>query len=166
MKKLSILLVLALVCSVAFGGMAVAEVQMGQAYYAAHGSYSFCVATVAMEGDVISGVVIDEFQYLAEGAVAVPNTETFTTAEGKVLASKRLNDESYSAGMAEAGSTQNLALSYDAIEEFVVGKTLADLEALVDGKTSEDFVDAVAGSTLTDTLGYLQAVIEAVKTVK
>jgi hypothetical protein len=45
----------------------------------------------------------------------------------------------------------------------VTGKTIADLETLVTGKTAPEMVDAVSGSTLQDTLGYLQALIAAGK---
>lgn len=167
MKKLSLFLALVLVCMTAFSAVAVADVQLGQALYAAHGTYAFCVATVAMDGDVISAAILNEFQYVApEGYVAVPNTEAFTDAEGKVLASKRQNHEAYSALMAQlAGATQDLKVSYEAIEAFVTGKTVAELEALIAGKSSAEVADVVTGATLVDSLGYIQAVIEAAKSV-
>lgn len=167
MKKVSLFLALILVCMTAFAGVAVAEVRLGQALYAAHGAYAFCVATVSMDGDVITAAILDEYQYVGpEGYVAVPNTETFTNENGNVLVSKRQNHEAYSATMATvAGSTQDLKVSYEAIEAFVTGKTVAELEDFLAGKTAEEVVDAVSGATLVDALGYIQAVIEAAKNV-
>lgn len=69
----------------------------------------------------------------------------------------------YSANMAAAGSTVALDVNYDAIEDYVTGKTIEELEAAVDGKTAEEMVDAVAGCTLVDTLGYVNGLIEAAK---
>ena len=45
----------------------------------------------------------------------------------------------------------------------MVGKTIAELEAAIDGKTAEETVDVVSGCTLVDTLGYLQGIIAAAK---
>lgn len=146
-----------------------ANVKIGQALYAAHGTNAFCVATVAMDGDRIADAMLDEFQFVdpATFKSAVPNTDAFKNADGYVLASKRQNNEAYSAQMAEKGkATQPLLTSYQAIEAFVTGKTVADLETLVAGKTAPEMVDAVSGSTLQDTLGYLQAIIAAGKAVE
>jgi hypothetical protein len=86
-----------------------------------------------------------------------------------------LNSEAYSANMAtKGGATQPLLTSYQAIEAFVTGKTIAELEAFatefaskLEGKEDADkkpiITDAVSGSTLTDTLGYIQALIAAAK---
>lgn len=164
MKKLSLALAILLVAMLGLGASALAETKMGQALYAAHGTRAFCVATVAMDGDTIAAALLDEFQFVSpEGFATVPNPETFTNADGNVLGSKRLNDEAYSANMANSGATQNLVTSYKAIEAYVVGMTVADLEAALEGKTSEDMVDAVSSSTLTDTYGYLMAILEAAR---
>ena len=57
--------------------------------------------------------------------------------EGKVLASKRVNTELYSKNMTDhAGSTVALADNYAAIEAYVTGKTIAELEAELEGKTA------------------------------
>ena len=99
-------------------------------------------------------------------AVGVPNSDADfgqSYPEGKVLASKRENAEMYSANMAAAGSTVALDVNYDAIQDYVTGKTIEELEAAVDGKTAEEMVDAVAGCTLVDTLGYVNGLIEAAK---
>lgn len=169
MKKVSILLVALMVSMMAFGAVASADTVLGQAIYPAHGSRAFCVATVAMDGDTITAAMIEEFQFVnPETFTTVPNAENFTNADGNVLGSKRLNDEAYSANMeANGGATQTLGTSYKAIEAFCVGKTVAELEAAIEGKTAEEVLeqDVVSSSTLTDTLGYLQAIIEAAKSI-
>lgn len=165
-KNVSLFLVFFMVAMLALGATAMAEVKLGQALYAAHGTKAFCVATVAMNGDVIESALIEEFQFLGEGFEGVPNPETFTNAEGSVLGSKRANDEAYSTAMAGAGATQSLVTSYEAIEAFVTGKTVAELEDAINGKTKEEMVDAVSSSTLVDTLGYIEAVIAAANNAK
>ena len=143
------------------------EVTIGQALYAAHGTKCFAVLTVAMQDGVIADAYIDEFQFMTAGeAVGVPNSDADfgqSYPEGKVLASKRENAEMYSANMAAAGSTVALDVNYDAIQDYVTGKTIEELEAAVDGKTAEEMVDAVSGCTLVDTLGYVNGLIEAAK---
>ena len=182
-KVLSLLLVVCMMIPVFALAEEASAVVIGQTQYAAHGTKCFAVLTVAMEGDTIvaahidDGVAfhrdtivaahIDEYQFMsAETSVGVPNSDAdFGTnfPEGMVLASKRVNNEAYSANMAGAGSTVALADNYAAIEAFVTGKTVADLEAEIEGKTAEDMVDAVSGCTLVDTLGYVQGLIEAAK---
>ncbi len=141
-------------------------VKLGQSIFAAHGTKCFAVITVAMDGDKIAAAYIDEFQMLDNTAVGVPNSEAMIPVEGKVLASKRVNAEMYSANMQKAGSTVAIDANYDAIQAHVVGKTIAELEAEVAGKAAEEMVDAVAGCTLADTLGYLNGIIDAAKNVK
>lgn len=164
MKKFSCLFLAVLM--VVIVSCAVAETVLGQAIYPAHGTRAFCIATVAMDGDVITAARIEEFQFMGEGSTPVPNPEAFTNADNNILGAKRVNNEFYSTNMKERGeATQTLLESYQAIEAFCVGKTAAELEAFVEGKTAEEMVDAVASCTLADTLGYLQAIIEAAKSV-
>ena len=164
MKKLltAVLAALMALCLI-LPAVAEGEVSIGQALYAAHGTKCFAVLTVAMQ----DGVIADEFQFMTAGeAVGVPNSDADfgqSYPEGKVLASKRENAEMYSANMAAAGSTVALDVNYDAIQDYVTGKTIEELEAAVDGKTAEEMVDAVAGCTLVDTLGYVNGLIEAAK---
>ena len=170
MKKiLSVLVSLLLLvsCVAAFAEEAPAPVKIGQVDAAAHGTGCFAVVTAVVQGDVILAAKIDEFQFMdAATAVGVPNsTESFGTnyPEGKVLASKRVNNELYSNNMKRAGSTTQIAANYNAIEAYVAGKTIAELEAATDGVESAAFVDAVSGATAVDTLGYVKAIIEAAK---
>ena len=146
---------------------ALAEVQLGQSIFAAHGTKCFAVITVAMEDGKIVDALIDEFQMLTAGeAVGVPNSETMIPVEGQVLASKRVNAEMYSNNMKKANSTVAIDANFDAIEAYVTGKTVAELEAEVSGKTAEEMIDTVAGCTLADTLGYVNGILEAAKNVK
>lgn len=167
MRKVSLFLAILMLAVVVTGATAMAETKLGQAIYPAHGTRAFCIATVAMDGDVITAAKIEEFQFMApDTVVPVPNPEAFTNADGNILGAKSLNNETYSANMAERGeATQDLIVSYKAIEDFAVGKTVADLEAAIDGKTAEDMFDVVTSSTLVDTLGYINALIEAAKAV-
>lgn len=157
MKKFFALLLSIMLLSTA----ALAEVKIGQVEYAAHGTSCFAVLTVAMDGDTIVAAHIDEFQFMdAATAEGVPNSDASfgqNYPEGKVLASKVVNDGLYSTNMTtKAGATTPLGVSYNAIEAFVTGKTIAELEAAIEGKTKEEMVDAVSSSTLVDTLGYVQ----------
>jgi hypothetical protein len=168
MKKI-LLVALALLVLTMSVAAAEGEIKIGQVQYAAHGTKCFAVMTVAMQGDVIADAYIDEYQFMATGSVGVPNSESdFGTAypEGKVLASKKVNADAYSENMKKAGSTVAIDANYDIIEAYATGKTVAELEAELTGKTAEEMVDAVAGCTLVDTLGYLNGILEAAKNVK
>ena len=168
MKKfLSLILAVAMLLSVAAFAETAHEVKLGQVQFAAHGTKCFAVMTAVVEGDVIVAAYIDEYQ-VGAGMVGVPNSENGFGgfADGKVLYSKRVNAEAYSANMAKSGSTVMLADNYAAIEAFVTGKTVAELEAAVAGKDATAMVDAVSGCTLVDTLGYINGLIEAAKAAK
>ena len=167
MKKILLVALALLVLTMSVA--AAEDIKIGQVQYAAHGTKCFAVMTVAMQGDVIADAYIDEYQFMATGSVGVPNSESdFGTAypEGKVLASKKVNADAYSENMKKAGSTVHLADNYAAIEAFVIGKTVAELEAEIAGKDAAAMVDAVSGSTLVDTLGYVNGLIEAAKAAK
>jgi len=167
MKKfLSLLLVLCMLVPFAAMAEEAPAIKLGQVQWAAHGTKCFAVMTVVLQGDVIVAAYIDEYQ-VGAGMTGVPNSENGFGgfADGKVLYSKRVNAEAYSANMAAAGSTVALDVNYDLIQDFCVGKTVAELEAAVAGfgedKTAA--VDAVSGATLVDTLGYLQGLLAAAK---
>ena len=167
MKKiLSLLLVVCMMLPVFAMAEAPAEIKLGQVQWAAHGTKCFAVITVVLQGDVIVAAHIDEYQ-VGAGMVGVPNSENgfggFT--DGKVLYSKRVNAAAYSANMTKAGSTVALDVNYDLIQDFCVGKTVAELEAVIAGFNGDATaaVDAVTGATLVDTLGYLTGLLEAAK---
>jgi len=166
MKKVAVLVLsLVLLCAAV---SVLAEVKLGQVDFAAHGNKCFAVITAAVEDDKIVAAYIDEFQVLSKDeAQGVPNTETVFAdlyADGKVLASKRVNNALYSSMLKnKAKATMEIAANYDVIEAFATGKTIAELETAIDGKTKEEMVDAVSGATLQDTLGYLQGILAAAK---
>lgn len=147
------------------------SVSLFRSYAAAHGDKCFTQVGVAVTSDrVIRAVNIDDYQFLeaGENVVGVPNSsegfgESFP--EGKVLASKRANDASYSAHMAEAaGATQSWLTSIEAIERFAVGKTVEEIADIAQqGLDGAIGIDTVSGATLVDAFGYLQAIIEAVR---
>jgi hypothetical protein len=94
----------------------------------------------------------------------VPNSDADfgeNFADGQVLASKRVNAAYYSEMMAgKAGSTVAIDANYDAIQSYVVGKTIDEV-AEAAGKS--DIVDAVSGATLVDTAGYLGVIADAAR---
>ena len=175
MKKFIALLV-ALLMLTAVSALAEGEVVLGQVEYAAHGTGCFAVITVAVQDDVILAAKIDEFQFMADGAdvpaVGVPNSDaSFGSSypEGRVLSSKRVNSDLYSLNMTRAGSTVQIAANFNAIEAFVKGKTIAELEGILSGYTAEtkaEFVDIVSGATTADSLGYANGILAAAKAAK
>lgn len=138
--------------------------QIGQAYAAAHGTSCFAEAVAVVKDDVIIAAYVDEFQFMAAdaGVTGVPNSDSdFAAAyvDGMVLCSKRENAEYYSKNMAEkGGSTVSIDKNLDAIQSFVVGKTIDEVEKVAGG---DNAVDAVSGATLADTAGYLKVIADA-----
>ena len=173
MKKLLAVLLAAMLLLTAVSAFAEGEIKIGQVDYAAHGTGCFAVITAAVQDDVIVAAKIDEFQFIGDreelAAVGVPNSDASfgdNYPEGKVLGSKRVNNELYSLNMQRAGSTVQIAANFNAIEAFATGKTIAELEAFVNGYTSEtkaEAIDAVTGATTADTWGYLQGILAAAK---
>ena len=135
---------------------------------APHGEGAFARISVITDGDKLVDVTIDELQYFDEDSdfVGLPNQDEDTEfkagiKEGKILGSKIMNDEKYSAMMKEkAQSTVSIWDNYKAIQDFAMGKTIDELkEAIADAEDGKP-IDAVTGATLVDTKGYLQAIIE------
>ena len=176
MKKIVALLLSALLLLSAASALAEGEILMGQVDAAAHGKGCFAVITAAVQDDVIVAAKIDEFQFINDredlAAVGVPNSDgSFgeNYPEGKVLGSKRVNNELYSLNMQRAGSTVQIAANYNAVEAFCVGKTISELEEILGGYTDEtkaDFIDTVTGATTADSLGYAQGILAAAKAAK
>ena len=135
---------------------------------APHGEGSFTRISVVTDGDKLVDVTIDELQYFDEDSefVALPNQDEDTefkagNAEGKILGSKIMNDEQYSAMMKEkAESTVSIWDNYKAIQEFAMGKTIDELKEVIADAEDGKPIDAVTGATLVDTKGYLEAIIE------
>lgn len=140
------------------------NVMLKQIYGAPHGNKAFGDAVVAMDGDKIAGASIDEFQYFGTNGLVNSDKEFgqgYASNEAQ-LASKLESNDAYSALMAEkAGSTIDLKSNYNAIEEFAIGKTAKEIQATIDENEAGKPVDAVAGATLVDTVGYLQLFVDA-----
>lgn len=144
--------------------------QLGLAYGAPHGTKSFGEAYAVVKDDVIVAAFIDEFQFLdaSLGLEYVPNSDVadgFAAgyAEGQALASKRTVADYYSQLMTDhAKATVRIDDNFDAVQNFVVGKTIAEVEAVAGGDKAAA-VDAVSGATLADTAGYLGLIAQAAK---
>ncbi|QTJ56382.1 peptidoglycan-binding protein [Dolosigranulum pigrum] len=142
-------------------------------YGAPHGERSFSAIFVGLEGDTITNVSIDEFQFMdaSEDYQGVPNSDNdFGEGhdENQVLISKVENNEAYSKLMAEkAEATNSLVEGYQAISEFAEGKTISELEEAIDDlhrvEDSSGISDVVSGATLVDTPGYLEEIVRVAK---
>ncbi len=147
-------------------------VKMGRTEFAAHGTKCFTVAVVAMQGDKIAGASLDDYQFMGtDVATGVPNSDKDFGQNyadpTKVLASKRANADYYSEHMAEeAQATKRLDTSWDEIQQYVVGKTIAELEDTLTKNDNTQILDVVSGATLVDTHGYLEAILQAAKNAK
>lgn len=133
---------------------------LGRSLGAAHGTKAFASAVTLTAGDKVVATSIDEFQFMSDDTddlVAVPNSDAGFgegSASDVSLASKALNNASYSAHMAEAaGSTTPWLDSIDAIEKALVG---VEDDATVD-------VDAISGATLVDAAGYAEVALDAAR---
>ncbi|MDC7220793.1 MAG: hypothetical protein PQJ59_12735 [Spirochaetales bacterium] len=140
-----------------------------------HGTYAFGFVVVVMSGDTIISVTLDEFQFQADNGnfTGVPNSHSSAAkyfgkgyAAGQILVSKKADSAGYSAVQkAKAGSTNSIAENYAYIEDYAVGKTIAQLERTV-SMDADAVVDAVTGATLVGTKGYLNMIITAAKAAK
>ena len=110
-------------------------------------------AVVLTQGDKIVAASVDEFEFEAAdgGFTPVPNSDADfgkSFPEGKVLVSKSVNDEVYSAAMAKGktGSKQSWLTSVSSIEETVQG--------LRAGEATHQIAETLTGSTLVCGSGY------------
>ena len=142
-------------------------------YGAPHGERSFSAIFVGLEGDTITNVSIDEFQFMdaSESYQGVPNSDNdFGEGydENQILISKVENNEAYSKLMAEkAEATNSVVEGYQAISEFAEGKTISELEEAIDDlhriEDPSGISDVVSGATLVDTPGYLEEIVRVAK---
>ena len=136
--------------------------------YPDEASRSFTNVVVATSGDKIVDAFIDEYQYFdeAEEYQAVPNTDQKFgegAKEGRVLASKIDNKDKYSEVMKEAGGEATLMDNYNAVTDFVKGKTIAELEDFLNENDDEQILDAVTGATFKSTPNLVRMIVEAAK---
>jgi Na+-transporting NADH:ubiquinone oxidoreductase subunit NqrC len=146
--------------------------KVGRADFAAHGTKCFTSAVVVMAGDKIVAASLDDYQFMAaDTSIGVPNSDkdfgTYYKDPARVLASKITNADAYSANMAKSGgATISIDKNLKAIEAYAIGKTVAELEKTLAASSKEQMVDAVSGATLTDTHGYVSAIVAAAKGAK
>lgn len=146
-----------------------ANLELKQDVAAPHGDQSFAIVSAVVDGDTVVAATIDEFQFVeGDGWTGVPNSDApfgESYAEGVTLISKVQNSDEYSALMTDiAGSTTSYIDNLKAITTFATGKTVAEIEEAIaelqglgeDGNVA----DVVSGSTLADTSGYLQAIVD------
>lgn len=137
----------------------------GMAYHQAYRDDSVCVATVYLEDDTIKAVTLDELTYLSKEEYSGLITALETTTQ-KHIASKVENSETYSKAMEMNGATNTIKENYEAICQYVVGKSATDLQDAINMKTDEEVADLVAGCTLQSTKGYIETVIKACNQAK
>lgn len=142
----------------------VSQLKLHVVYSAANGDNCFTSGAAVTDGDTIVASYVDEFQFMdaSDEIVGVPNSDADLSAgyaEGKVLASKRVNAAPYSKMMTDyAGSTVSIDANYDSIQSYLAGMTISAAAALSQDAAA---VDAVSGATLVNTANYVGVIVEA-----
>lgn len=143
------------------------DIELRYALGAPHGEKSFANAVVAVEGDKIIAASIDEYQYIQDGITKQGEDSDFAKGykDSKVVLSSKLeNNDIYSNLMAEkANATTTIKANFEAIENFVAGKTIDEIKETIAGATEGEAIEAVSGATLVDTAGYLQLIVDTVE---
>lgn len=143
------------------------DIELRYALGAPHGEKSFANAVVAVEGDKIIAASIDEYQYIQDGITKQGEDSDFAKGykDSKVVLSSKLeNNEIYSNLMAEkANATTTIKANFEAIENFVAGKTIDEIKETIAGASEGEAIEAVSGATLVDTAGYLQLIVDTVE---
>ncbi len=142
---------------------------------APHGEQSVAIVTVALTGETIAAVFMDELQFLsADSYAGVPNSDLDFGAGavgGQVLASKLANDDAYSDLMkTNMDATYSWSENINAIQSAAIGKTVTEVDALIAALTAQSDDDSpedvISGATFVDTAGYLQAIVDAAAQAK
>lgn len=148
--------------------------RLGVAYYNAHnGAIAAAAAVVDADGKILAAYLDDVFLVdLNQGYEGLPAVDSnrvtdYLANPAYTLASKKykVNSDIYGAAMAARGSTVLPADNLTKIQEFAVGKTVADLEAIM-AKSSADAkeeIQAASGATFTDNQRYLNTIVLAAK---
>lgn len=139
------------------------DITIGRVKATPHGESTFADVVVVLSGDTIIAASIDEYQF-GEGYVSVPGD--VAKSDKGVLYSKRVNNDQYSENMKKANATQSFYTSIEAIQSYAFGKTVSDLEDFLNDHGDKAGADLISGSTLNDTLGYLNSIIQAAKNAK
>ncbi|KPG71760.1 hypothetical protein [Enterococcus sp. RIT-PI-f] len=142
---------------------------------APHGEQSVAIVTVALTGETIAAVFMDELQFLsADSYAGVPNSDLDFGAGavgGQVLASKLANDAAYSDLMkTNMDATYTWSENINAIQSAAIGKTVTEVDALIAALAAQSDDDSpedvISGATFVDTAGYLQAIVDAAAQAK
>ena len=165
MKRiLCLLLILCMMLPIV--ALADGEAKLGVAYAAGHGNGVMVASVVVVDGTIVDAY-IDEIYFTGakDGYVLLPYASELGTKDDvlTVAISKRENHEVYSKSMVDRGGL-DIADSYDVYQNFVIGKTIEELEAAVEGYNADnktEFVDVVSGVTMVDTLFYINALLAA-----
>lgn len=150
-----------------------ANAELSYSLQAPHGDQAFAIVAVLHDGDTVLAAAMDELQFVDPADFeGVPNSdeafgENYNEDAG-VLASKMLNDEAYSAMMANiADATLAYSESMLAITDFSAGITTDEIEAAVSDLENlgddDEITDVVTGATFVDAAGYLQAIVDTIK---
>lgn len=143
------------------------DIELRYTLGAPHGDKSFANAVVAVEGDKIIAASIDEYQYIQDGKSKQGEDSDFAKGykDSKIVLSSKLeNNDIYSDLMAEkANATTTIKANFEAIENFVAGKTIDEIKETIAGATEGEAIEAVSGATLVDTAGYLQLIVDTVE---
>lgn len=149
------------------------DIVLRRSLSAPHGEGSFARTVVVTQADKIITASLDEFQYFDEKEFkALPNQDGEKefkkgAKEGKILGSKVENSDAYSKLMEEkAGSTVTIKDNFKAIENFVSGKTISEIEEVINNAEDGKAIDAVSGATLVDTKAYLKSIVDTAKNDK
>lgn len=144
------------------------ELVLHRSYPGEAAGKAFTTVVVATSGDKIVDAVIDEYQffdkdsnYASVAADEAAFNEGF--AEGKILGSKIANHDAYSAELEAAGGNTTLLENYNAVADFVKGKTIAELEDFLANNDHDAIMDAVSGATFNSTPNYIQMIIDTAK---
>lgn len=165
MIKILLVCLLLVGCQTKQEGSKTPNTKTGVAYQQAYRDDSVCVATVFLEEDTIKAATLDELTYLSKEEYSGLITALETTTH-KHIASKVENSEAYSKAMEMNGATNTIKENYEAICQYVIGKSATDLQDAINMKTDEEVVDLVAGCTLKSTKGYIEAIITACNQAK
>ena len=60
----------------------------------------------------------------------------------------------------KSGSKVTIKDNYEAIQNFVAGKTVDEVKEAISTAKEDGTIDAVSGATLKDTAGYLQMIVD------
>lgn len=147
------------------------EFYLRRGTYNGHNDEAFASIGVITDGNKIYDVSIDEYQYTEENEAIkqVPSSdgEFKNGAKDKlILFSKNENEKVYSELMKEYGkSTISLNKNYKALENFVKGKTIKELQNLIKEK-NDSIVDEISECTLLSSKVYIEDIIKAARNDK